>query len=102
MADIGRWMKRKLHTDGLAGLVVLGLVALWAIRLTANWAWSWRGLGHEDWRYVQLRDQTRGRVPWWLVSLTGIQVMPTLVVFAGLLAAWPAVTVTGAPFGGLD
>jgi steroid 5-alpha reductase family enzyme len=63
---------------------------------------SWRGLSHEDWRYVGIRAETSGRLPWWLVSLTGIQVMPTLVVFAGLLPVWPAVTVAGAPFGPLD
>jgi steroid 5-alpha reductase family enzyme len=83
-------------------VLLIVLVLIWAARLTANWALSWRGLGHEDWRYVQIRDQTRGRLPWWLVSLTGIQVMPTLVVFAGLLPVWPAVTVIGAPLGLLD
>jgi len=82
--------------------LVLVLVLAWAARLTVNWALSWRGLGHEDWRYVQIRARTAGRAPWWLVSLTGIQVMPTLVVFAGLLSAWPAVTVAGAPLGPLD
>jgi steroid 5-alpha reductase family enzyme len=81
---------------------VVVLVLIWAVRLTANWALSWRGLGHEDWRYVQIRAETAGRLPWWLVNLTGIQVMPTLVVFAGLLAVWPAVTVVGASFGPLD
>jgi len=83
-------------------LLVAGLILVWAIRLTANWALSWRGLGHEDWRYGQTRAETRGRLPWWLVSLTGIQLMPTLVVFAGLLAVWPAVTVRGRPLGVLD
>ena len=82
-------------------MLVLGLVLLWAVRLTVNWARSWRGLGHEDWRYVQIRAETRGRLPWWLVNLTGIQLMPTLVVFAGLLAAWPAVAGTR-PLGPLD
>jgi len=81
---------------------VTALVLIWAIRLTANWALSWRGLDHEDWRYVQLRAQSPRRVPWWLISLTGIQLMPTLVVFAGLLAVWPAVTVPGAAAGPLD
>jgi steroid 5-alpha reductase family enzyme len=81
--------------------LVIALVLIWAVRLTANWARSWRGLSHEDWRYVQIRAQTPPRLPWWLVSLTGIQLMPTLVVFAGLLAVWPAVTVE-APLGPLD
>jgi steroid 5-alpha reductase family enzyme len=82
--------------------LVIVLVLIWAVRLTANWALSWRGLSHEDWRYVQIRARIPRRLPWWLVSLSGIQVMPTLVVFAGLLAVWPAVTVAGAPLGPLD
>jgi steroid 5-alpha reductase family enzyme len=73
-------------------LLVVALIALWAVRLTANWATGWRGLSHEDWRYVQLRVQTRGQVPWWVVSFGGIQLMPTLVVFAGMLSVWPALT----------
>jgi steroid 5-alpha reductase family enzyme len=81
---------------------VLVLILAWAVRLTANWALTWRGLSHEDWRYVQMRDQVGGRAPWWLVSLTGVQVMPTLVVFAGMLAVFPAVTETGRSFGVLD
>jgi steroid 5-alpha reductase family enzyme len=82
--------------------VLICLVLIWAVRLTANWAMSWRGLGHEDWRYVQIRAQTRGRLPWWLVSLTGIQLMPTLVVFTGMLAAWPAVGAGSRPLSALD
>jgi steroid 5-alpha reductase family enzyme len=74
--------------------VVLLLVVVWGARLTANWAVGWRGLGQEDWRYRQIREQTRGRLPWWLVSFLGIQLMPTLVVFAGMLSAWAVVVGT--------
>lgn len=84
---------------GARQTVVLLLVLAWSIRLTANWARSWRGLGHEDWRYVQLREQRQA--PWWLVNLVGIQLVPTLVVFAGLLGVWPAMTGDRA-FGLLD
>jgi steroid 5-alpha reductase family enzyme len=87
------------HHDA-RGVLVLVLMLLWAVRLTANWAVGWRGLAHEDWRYVQIRDQTAGRLPWWLVSFTGIQLMPTLVVFAGLLPVWPALG--GGKLNGLD
>ena len=83
---------------GARQLIVDVLVLVWAVRLTANWALGWRGLGHEDWRYVQIREQNRA--PWWLVSLTGIQLMPTLVVFAGLLAVWPAMR--SGPLNALD
>jgi steroid 5-alpha reductase family enzyme len=74
-------------------VVVLVLVFLWAVRLTGNWSIGWHGLMQEDWRYVHLRE-TRGPLPWWLVSLTGVQLVPTLIVFLGLLPLWPAL---GAP-----
>jgi steroid 5-alpha reductase family enzyme len=86
--------------DGLSGgaqlrqVAVLALVAAWAVRLTGNWAIGWHGFTQEDWRYVMLRENTRGRLPWSLVNLVGIQLVPTLVVFVGLLPLWPAL---GAP-----
>jgi steroid 5-alpha reductase family enzyme len=83
-------------------VAVLAVVLIWAVRLTANWAISWRGLTHEDWRYARLREQRPPWLPFWVINLTGIQIMPTLVVFAGLLPVWPAVTVTGRPWGWLD
>ena len=46
--------------------LVLALVLAWGVRLTANWLRGWRGLGHEDWRYVQMRGQTGGA--YWLGS----------------------------------
>ncbi|BBH70290.1 hypothetical protein ACTI_69750 [Actinoplanes sp. OR16] len=84
---------------GAREIAVLVLMLIWAIRLTANWALSWRGLGHEDWRYTRLRS---AGTPWWLVNLVGIQLVPTLVVFGGLLPVWPAMTVTGRSFHALD
>jgi len=87
---------------GARQIVVLTLVLIWAFRLTANWAVGWRGLGHEDWRYRQLREQRPPWLPFWVVNLTGIQLLPTLVVFAGLLPVWPATTMLDRPFGLLD
>ena len=75
-------------------VIVKVLVFLWAVRLTGNWAIGWRGLTQEDWRYVMMRDDTHGRLPWWLVSVVGVQLVPTLFVFVGLLPLWPAL---GAP-----
>ncbi|HCT77345.1 MAG TPA: hypothetical protein DGG94_04185 [Micromonosporaceae bacterium] len=85
----------------LRHLAMLLLVLIWAMRLTGNWATGWTGLGHEDWRYIQMRNDTQGRLPWWVVSFVGIQLVPTLVVFAGLLPAWPAI-IGERPFGVLD
>ena len=75
-------------------IVVIALVVAWAIRLTGNWGIGWHGFTQEDWRYVMLRENTHGRLPWWLVNFVGIQLVPTLVVFAGMLPLWPAL---GAP-----
>ena len=86
----GGWVLVAEGGSGVRQALVLVLLTLWAVRLTANWATGWRGLNHEDWRYVQIREQTSGRLPWWLVTFTGIHLMPTLVVFLALIPAWPA------------
>lgn len=90
------------HGDAARAVLVCGLVAAWGVRLTLNWATGWGGLGHEDWRYRKLRADTRGRLPFWIVNLGGIQLMPTLLVFAGMLAVWPAVTADAHALGPLD
>jgi steroid 5-alpha reductase family enzyme len=83
-------------------VIVIALVLIWAIRLTGNWAIGWHGLTQEDWRYILMRDNTRGRLPWWLVSFIGIQLVPTLIVFAGLLPLWPALGAPRHSFNALD
>jgi steroid 5-alpha reductase family enzyme len=83
-------------------IVLLVLMMAWAIRLTANWAVGWSGLAQEDWRYIQIRNDTKGRLPWWLTSFTGIQLVPTLFVFAGMLPVWPAVADRSRAFGLID
>ncbi len=32
-------------------------VCLWGIRLTANWAYTFNGMGHQDWRYTMLKKR---------------------------------------------
>ena len=81
-------------------VLVLVLVFAWGVRLTANWLRGWRGLAHEDWRYVQLRGQTgRG---YWLASLVGLHLAPTAVVFLGCVPMFLAVARGTAPLGALD
>jgi len=82
------------------GVVATVIVCAWAIRLTGNWAYGWRGLGHEDWRYVDLAAST-GRF-WWPVSFLGVHLFPTLIVFVACLSLEPAVTVTARPLGTWD
>ena len=84
----------------LRQLLVLGFVSAWAMRLTWNWARSWGGLDHEDWRYVNMRVSSGSF--YWPVSFAGIHMLPTLFVFAGCLALWPALAVGTQPVGVLD
>lgn len=93
------------HPAGLEGpwlrqALVLGGVSAWGLRLTYNWARGWHGLSHEDWRYVDKREQT-GKL-YWGVSFTGLHMMPTLLVFLGCLAAVPAVMTGTQPLSVVD
>jgi steroid 5-alpha reductase family enzyme len=80
--------------------LVLACVALWGVRLTWNWARGWKGLAHEDWRYVDLRGRS-GRL-YWPVSLLALHLVPTLIVFLGCLPLWPALAAGARPLGPLD
>ena len=62
-------------------LIVAGLVAFWAARLTGNFLRGFHELSHEDWRYVDLREQHGKR--YWLVSFVGVHFFPTVLTFAG-------------------
>ena len=67
---------------GLNTLTTLLLIAilLWGIRLTANWAYTFGGLTHQDWRYTMLKGKT-GKA-YQLVNFIGIHLVPTLVVYS--------------------
>jgi steroid 5-alpha reductase family enzyme len=90
-------------SNGFANLrhvLILVLVCLWALRLTANWASQWHGLGHEDWRYRDIKRQV-GRF-YWPVSFLGIHLLPTILVFGGCLALWPTLSDRDAQLTWLD
>jgi len=81
------------------GLVLL-LVCAWAIRLTGNWVRGWEGLGHEDWRYRQIREQT-GR-SYWLASLVGIHLVPGAIVLLACVPLRASLASGTDPIGWLD
>jgi steroid 5-alpha reductase family enzyme len=78
----------------------MALVLLWSLRLTFNWARRWKGLGDEDWRYAGFRSFPRP--VYWLISLAGFHLFPTLIVFAGCLSAYPALCKLSQPPGITD
>lgn len=61
------------------------MVLFWGTRLSANWAYTFHGLDHQDWRYSQFKEQT-GKF-YFLVNFAGIHMFPTLVVYACILPA---------------
>lgn len=81
-------------------LAVHVVVWSWALRLTANWARGWPGLGHEDWRYQMLAERTP--LPKWAVYALAVEGFPTAIVIAGCLPLFPALALGGAGFGVLD
>lgn len=64
------------------------LVLLWGVRLTWNWILRWDGMKDEDWRYVRFRKSS-GKM-YWVISFFGLQMMPTIWVFAGLVPVYYA------------
>ena len=84
----------------LRQLLVLGCVFFWGIRLTAHWALQWRGLRHEDWRYTRYREK-KPRL-FWFVAFAGLEMMPTLLVYLGCVAFYPALAVKPRGIGLLD
>ena len=73
--------------------LIAAVMGYWAVRLTANWAYVFSGLRHEDWRYPLLRDGA-GRFAA-LADLFGIHVFPTIQVFIAMLPVYVAATRPG-------
>jgi steroid 5-alpha reductase family enzyme len=80
--------------------IVFILISIWSFRLTYNWLRQWKGIQHEDWRYRNLRVK-HGK-NFWFISLTGIHLMPTILVFLGSLSFYPSLTIITTPFSFLN
>lgn len=65
------------------GVLLIVAVSFWAVRLTANWAYTFRGLNHQDWRYTMLKEKTGVFYP--IINFIGIHMVPTLVVYGCIL-----------------
>ncbi|BBH18612.1 hypothetical protein Back2_28990 [Nocardioides baekrokdamisoli] len=71
---IGWWLRVDAPADDVRAWLALGVIALWSIRLTGNWAYGFPGLHHEDWRYPVVRERAgRFEMP---VDLLAIHVVP--------------------------
>ncbi len=89
-----------LATISAKQIIVLVIVCIWGTRLTLNWARGWGGLKHEDWRYTKYREDMPKL--FWFINLTGLQLMPTVLVFLGCLSLYPVLFVNTTSFTYLD
>lgn len=67
---------------GLSVILMVVAISMWAIRLTYNWATLWTGFQDMDWRYERMKE--KAPKVYFLTNLFGIQLFPTLIVFAQL------------------
>lgn len=63
-----------------ATILLLVAVWYWGVRLTANWAYTFKNLNHEDWRYTKYR-KSLSPFAFQMLNLFGLNMMPTVVVF---------------------
>lgn len=73
----------------MLGTLLIVVVLFWGIRLTANWAYTFADLMHQDWRYTMLREKTGAFYP--LINFIGIHMIPTVVVYGCILPAGYAI-----------
>lgn len=80
------------------GILLIIAVLYWAIRLTANWAYTFSNLNHQDWRYTMLKEKTGVFYP--IINFVGIHMVPTLIVYGCILpAVWAIINGVTANFG---
>jgi steroid 5-alpha reductase family enzyme len=70
-----------VQVKGFGGAIVVA-----AIFGILNWAIGWKSLAQQDWRYTMLHDSMPKL--WFITNLFGINMFPTLIVFAGLVPAY--------------
>ncbi len=88
------WSLSGFDTGDYSRLLLMLVLVYWSLRLTGNWIVGWPGLSHEDWRYQDLRAKS-GKA-YQLVNLFGICGFPTVLVFLGMLPAYPVLALEGA------
>lgn len=67
-------------------LVIIITIFIWGLRLTFNWVYTFKNLNVQDWRYQNFQDKHPKLFP--LINFFGIHLVPTLVVFIGMLPAF--------------
>ncbi|MBQ9756665.1 MAG: DUF1295 domain-containing protein [Clostridia bacterium] len=69
----------------VASILPIIAICIWGVCLTANWAYTFGDLTHQDWRYTMLKEKTGIFYP--IINFVGIHLVPTLVVYGCVLPA---------------
>jgi len=80
------WVIVKGSPVGVLDIMLIVAITIWGIRLTLNWVIGWKGLSHQDWRYTMLKEKNPDI--WFITNLGGINMMPTIFVFLGMVPAY--------------
>jgi steroid 5-alpha reductase family enzyme len=76
----------KFNNWNLGTILLLIPLGIYTIRLTGNFIYTFTNLGYIDWRYKMLKEKS-GKL-YFLLSLAGICMFPTLVVYSASLPAF--------------
>ena len=68
--------------------LVLAAFLFWALRLTYNWYLNWNNLDHEDFRYIDLKNNNKYMA--FINDLFGIHLIPPLIVNVSLYPIYVA------------
>ena len=79
IADVFATLIVFLYSIVFGNALIFIAVILWGLRLTLNWAYTFKNLAHQDWRYTMLKEKTGVMYP--LINLLGIHMFPTIVVY---------------------
>lgn len=92
------WLFIEARAFSVWQLLFLGAFSLWAVRLTGNWIAVFTDFTYEDWRYRKYRAENPPAL-FFVINFCGIHMVPTLVVFAGML---PLFDIVRSPLGALS
>lgn len=67
----------------VTSLLVIIAIFIWGLRLTYNWAFTFKNLLHQDWRYTLIKEKTKSLYPF--VNFIGIHLIPTIIVYLCIL-----------------
>jgi steroid 5-alpha reductase family enzyme len=81
------WLSFDTHASPSHAFLLFALTTAWGLRLTVNFVRR-GGIGHEDWRYVNMRTQLGGL--FWFASLFSVFLAQSTFMFLGCLSLYPA------------